>query len=103
VNQSEDEASGEQAAQRRHGLAPALGRLQRRPRAGQQRLASRRQRDPAPVADEQALAEFGFQAADLLADGRLRDRDPLCRAGEAALLGNRYEVGKLPQLQPIGT
>jgi hypothetical protein len=60
VNQSEDEASGEQAAQRRHGLAPALGCLQRRPRAGQQRLASWRQRDPAPVADEQALAEFGF-------------------------------------------
>ena len=41
------------------------------------------------------LAELGFQASDLLADGRLRDRDPLGRAGEVVLLGDGYEVGKL--------
>jgi hypothetical protein len=50
----------------------------------------------ATVAEEQALAELGFQAADLLADGRLRDRDALGGAGEVALLGDRHEVGKLP-------
>jgi hypothetical protein len=27
----------------------------------------------------------------------LRDRDPLGRAGEVVLLGDGYEVGKLPQ------
>jgi len=41
---------------------------------GQQGLAGRGQPDAAAVAEEQALADFCFQAADLLADGGLRDR-----------------------------
>jgi hypothetical protein len=97
VDQADGQAAGEQAAQCRHGLTPALGRLQRGARVGQQGLAGRGQPDPAPVAEEQALAELGFQAVDLLADGRLRDRDAVGGAGEVALLGDRHEVGELPQ------
>ena len=90
-------AAGEQAAECRHRLAPAIGRPKRRPCVRQQGLAGRGQPGPAPVADEQVLAELGFQPADPLADGRLRDRDPLGRAREVVLLGDGYEVGKLPQ------
>jgi hypothetical protein len=97
VDQADGQAAGEQAADRRHRLAPALGRLQCRPRVGEQGLAGRGERDAAAVAEEQALAELGFQAVDLLADGGLRDRDALGRAGEVAFLGDGHEVGKLPQ------
>jgi hypothetical protein len=97
VDQADGQAAGEQAAERRHGLAAALGGLERGSRVGQQGLAGRGQPDPAPVAQEQALAELGFQAADLLADGRLGDRDAVGRAGEVALLGDGHEVAKLPQ------
>ena len=97
VDQADGEAAGEQAGERGHGLAPARGGLERRPRVGQQGLAGRCQPDRAPVAEEQALAELCFQAADLLADGRLRDRDPLRRSGEVAFFGDCHKVGKLPQ------
>ena len=97
VDQADGEAASEQAAERGHRLTPAVGRLQRGPRVRQQGLAGRGQLDPAPAAEEQVLAELGFEPADLLADGWLRDRDPLGRAGEVALLGDGYEVGKLPQ------
>jgi hypothetical protein len=48
----------------------------------EQGLARRGQPDRGPVADEKGLAELGFQAADLLADRRLRDRDALRCARE---------------------
>src|SRR5262249_1003198 len=98
VDQADGEAAGEQTAERRHRLAAALGRLQRGPRVRQQGLAGRCQRNPAPAADEQVLAQLAFQPADLLADRRLRDRDPLGRAREVALLGDGHEVAELPQL-----
>src|SRR5262249_42045378 len=50
---------------------------------------------PTAVADEELLAQFGLEPADLLADGRLRNRDALGRPGEVAVLGYRYEVGQL--------
>jgi hypothetical protein len=56
-----------------------LGVGEHRPGMGQERFAGGGQPDPAPVADEQALAEFGLQPADLLADGRLGDWDLGCR------------------------
>ena len=40
-----------------------------------------------------AIAEFCFQAADLLADRGLRDGDPFGGAGEVALLGDGHKVG----------
>jgi hypothetical protein len=51
----------------------------------------------AAVPVEQRLAELGLQAADLLADGGLRDQQALGGAGEVALVGDRDEVLKLPQ------
>jgi hypothetical protein len=97
VDQADGEPAGEQAGERRDGLAPALGCLQCRPCVGQQGLAGWGQPVAAPVAEEQALAKLGFQAGDLLADGRLRDRDPFGCTGEVALLGDGYEVAELPQ------
>jgi hypothetical protein len=43
----------------------------------QERFTGRSQQDPAAVADEQLLGQLRLQAVYLLADGRLRDRDPL--------------------------
>src|SRR5215468_2740432 len=98
VDQADGQAAGEQAAERHHCFAPDVSGLKRCARVGEQGLAGLGQPDAAAVAQEQALAEFCFQAADLLADGGLRDRDPLGGAGEVALLSDRHEVGELPQL-----
>ena len=70
-------------------------RRQRGARVREQRLARRRQRDRAAVAQEDALAQLGLEPADLLRDRRLRDLQPLGRAREVRLLGDRDEVGEL--------
>ncbi len=51
----------------------------------------------APVAFEQADAELGFERADLLADARLRQVQPVCRAPEVKLLGDHDERAQLPE------
>jgi hypothetical protein len=97
LDEAERQAPGEQAAERRHRLAGVPGAGQHRPGMRQERLAGRGQPRCAPTADEQLLAELGFQAGDLLADGRLGDRDPPRRPREVALLGDREEVAQLPE------
>jgi hypothetical protein len=42
-----------------------------------------------------------LQAAQLLAQRRLRDEHPLCRFGERAGLGDRDEVTQMPQLDVV--
>src|SRR4029450_11986886 len=59
---------GAQAAERGHRLAGVRGGGEHRLGMGWERLAGGGEPDPAPVSEEQALAEFGLEPADLLAD-----------------------------------
>ena len=63
-----------------------------------QRGAGGGELDLAPVAPEQLGAQRRFQAADLLAEGRLRQVQALCGAGEVQLLGHGHEVPQIPEM-----
>jgi len=97
LDEPDREAPGQNAADRGHRVAGVTGAGEHGLGVRQQRLAGRGQPDSAAVPDEQRLGQLRFQAVDLLADRGLRDRDPLGRAGEIAFLGDRQEVGQLPE------
>ena len=63
-----------------------------------QRGAGGGELDLAPVAPEQLGAQRRFQAADLLAEGRLRQVQALRGAGEVQLLGRGHEVPQIPEM-----
>jgi hypothetical protein len=65
---------------------------------GEERRTDRGQRDLTRGAIEQLLAELGLEPADLCADARLRDVQPLGGAREVRLVGNGDEVLELSQL-----
>ena len=96
VHEPDGERPGEQAALRGDRLPPLEHRGQRGARVREQGLARRCQRDRAAVAQEDPLTQLGLEPADLLRDRRLGDLQPLGRAREVRLLGDRDEVGELP-------
>jgi hypothetical protein len=63
-----------------------------------QRGAGAGELDLAPVTPEQLGAQRSFQAADLLAEGRLRQVQALRGAGEVQLLGHGHEVPQIPEM-----
>jgi hypothetical protein len=77
LDETKREASGEQPAERRHRLASVRGVGEHRPGMRQECIAGRGQPDPAPVADEQPLAELRFQTANLLRLGLSLRFNPL--------------------------
>jgi len=54
--------------------------------------------DVSLAAVQQLRADDLFEPPDLLAQGRLGDEHPLRGVGEAARVGERYEVTQMPQL-----
>ena len=66
-------------------------------RFGEKRLARLGQLDPARLAPEQLHVELGFERADLLAERRLLDAEPLGRAGDVTLLGDGDEIAEVAQ------
>jgi hypothetical protein len=89
--------AGDQSAQRNDGLPTVLDLCEGCAGMGQQRLAGRRQGDGTPVAVQQPPAKLRLQAADLLANGGLRDPQSLRCAGEVGLVNDRDEVRQLPE------
>ncbi len=55
----------------------------------------------APVAQQQALPQLHFQAADLAADRRLGDAQRPRSAGKAAEVDDADEVFELPQVHAV--
>ena len=88
----------EHPAQRGDGVATARGCRERGSGVRQQRVARRGQPRPVSIAVEQGLPELALEAADLRAECRLGHRHAMSRARELTVLGNRDEVGKLPQI-----
>jgi hypothetical protein len=64
----------------------------------QQHLAGRRQRHAAWVPYEERGADLALDRLDLPAQARRGDVQPVGRAAEVELLGDRHEVPHLPQL-----
>jgi hypothetical protein len=89
--------SGADRAGDRRGL---LGAGQELARLLEQGTPGRGQSDDAAISLEQRHAEFGFQRADLLADARLGEMQPVGRAAEVKLLRHRHERPQLPELHP---
>src|SRR5438552_13449921 len=59
--------------------------------------AGRRQLDASNAPNKELSADFHFQIAYLPAEGRLRGVQPAFgREGDAALLGDRYEIAQVP-------
>ena len=54
---------------------------------------------PTPAAVQQACADLFLELPDLLAQGRLGDPQPLGRAPEVELLGDRQEVADPPEVR----
>src|SRR5262249_714604 len=65
---------------------------------GEQRAAGLGQRDAARQPAEQLDVELALERADLLAERRLLDAEPLGRAGDVALLGDRQAIAQVAQL-----
>jgi hypothetical protein len=65
---------------------------------GQEGSSFLRQLHTPTIAFEQHEAKFGFEAANLLTQRRLRDEQPLRRTAEVHLGSNRDEVAQMPQL-----
>src|SRR5205085_7892865 len=74
-----------------------LDPIQDRPCFSEERLARLGQLDTARFAPEELYLEFGFERADLLAQRRLLNAQPLRRASDMALLGDGDEIAKVPQ------
>src|SRR5262245_34605350 len=72
--------------------------LEQSPRLREQQRTGRRQGDPARVAPQQRHTQGSLELAELLAQRRLRDVQPLGGAREAQLLGDGYEVAKIAQV-----
>jgi hypothetical protein len=75
--------------------------LARRPHAGAQALADRRQRHTPARALEERRAHHGLQGAHELADARGRDAQSIGRATEVKLLGDDQERPQVPQLHVL--
>jgi hypothetical protein len=75
-----------------------VDRLQRGHAVGQQALPRGGQRDAAGRALEEVDAELGLELADRLAQRRRGHVQPVGRAREAQLLGDRDEVAQVTQL-----
>ena len=69
---------------------------QDRLRLGEQGLARLGQLDASWLAPKQQDLKLGFEHPDLLAQRRLLNTEPLRRAGDVALLGDRDEITKMP-------
>jgi hypothetical protein len=70
---------------------------QRQPRMVEKRLACGGQFDAVHAAGHQLDANLVFEIADLAAEGRLRRVQPFPgRERQAALLGDRDEIAKVP-------
>jgi enamine deaminase RidA (YjgF/YER057c/UK114 family) len=69
--------------------------VERAPGGGQELVACRGEGDPAGSSGEQRMPDLRFQAADLLAERRLRDAQPLRRTSEVEFLGEHREGVKL--------
>ena len=67
----------------------------------QQGLAGQRQLDALSGPAEQVAADEAFQAADLAAQRRLRDEQPLGCPAEAEVVGDRDERAQVAQLDRV--
>ncbi len=74
---------------------------EQRPGPRQQGLAGQRQLDALGRPAEQVAADEAFQAADLAAQRRLRDEQPLGRPAEAEVVGHRDERAQVAQLDRV--
>jgi hypothetical protein len=92
------EGAAQQPAQGGDRVAAVLDRGDCGAGVGDELLAGIRQPDSPRVAVKEGLAELGLEAPDLVADGRLSDRDADRRAGELLLLSDRDEIGELPHV-----
>jgi hypothetical protein len=98
MDEADRQRPAEEPAVRGDRVAPERDLCERGAGVRQQRLARGRQAHRAAVAQEDALAELGLEPADLLADRRLGDPQPLRRAREVRLLGHGDEIGELTEL-----
>src|SRR3954469_15679982 len=80
------------------GGSRGLGRRQRRAGPLEEQLTGIGEVPAARVPFEELNAELGLQAPDLRRQARLGHPKALRGAREAALLGNRHEISKMPQL-----
>jgi hypothetical protein len=74
-----------------------FGALEHEPRFREKGFARRGQLDTW-LAPEQLDFELGFEGADLLAERRLLDAQPLCRARHMSFLGDGNEIPEMAQL-----
>ena len=72
--------------------------VKQRPGDVQQRLPGCGEADLAAVAQEEARAQSGLQALDLLAQRRLRDMQLLGGPGEVQLFGHCDEIPQVPEV-----
>ena len=97
-----EQADGERARLARRCAPRGAQRVvhpgQQRRRRLEQRAARRGQLDAARRALEQARAHALLELADLRAQRRLREMQPLGRAGEVELLRDRDERAQMPEL-----
>jgi len=80
-------------------LRSLVGRLQRRARSGQERLASHSRPHRSAVSVEQLDAELLLQTLDLRRDGRLRKVQLHRRLNETSLFGDSYKGAEVSQFQ----
>ncbi len=67
--------------------------------ARRQSLGQRRRRNPAPLADEQRVAELVAQARQGVADGRLAEMQEARRAGQVAFSIDHFEDPEQVQIE----
>ena len=82
-------------AARRAASDSVFGALEHDPRFGEKRFAGRGQLDAARLAPEQLDFKLGFEGADLLAERRLLNAQPLCRASHMTLLGDGHKIPEM--------
>ena len=90
--EADGEAAGFAAHGASHRVLRAIELLQGQAGLVIERAARRRQRDVVMAAHQQLGAEFVLDLADVLAQGRLRDMQRLCRLGEVHLVHQRDEI-----------
>jgi hypothetical protein len=92
------ERAMQKSSQRGHRFSAALESGDRGTGMRQQLLARLRETRGSPIAVKEDLAQLCFEAPDLMTDSRLGDRQADRRARELPLLGDRDEVGELPDI-----
>jgi hypothetical protein len=74
-----------------------LGTVEHDARFRQQGFAGLGQLDTARLAPEQLDLELGLEGTDLLAERRLLDAEPRCRASHMAFLSDGYKIAEMAQ------